>query len=99
MKKTWTICCFLLIFSACEEARDLDAEVAFELEKKIKKYKKTEVEKCLTKATQEAEIYVDSIIALWVSEQLVDTMTIPEKPNRPTTPAHILGTVDTFLNK
>ncbi len=99
MKKGIIICLLLFVFLACEEPRDIDAEVAVELEKKINKYRSGELEKCLSKATNEAEIYVDSLIALWVSEQLVDTMTIPDKPARPITPAHILGTVDTFSNK
>lgn len=84
---------------ACEEPRDLDVEVNVLLQNKINRYKAEESERCLNKATVEAEIYVDSVIALWVSQQLVDTMTIPEKPIRPVTPEHILGTVDTFINK
>lgn len=96
MKRYLTICLLSLVFLACEEPRDLDSEVITEVEKKKNKYIKTEKEKCLKKATNEAEIYVDSLIANWVAKQLVDTMTIPEKPARPITPSPILGTVDTF---
>ncbi|MEM9545240.1 MAG: hypothetical protein AAGA77_04670 [Bacteroidota bacterium] len=54
-----------------------------ELKIKLEKYKQTIIDKCKTKAIEEAEFYIDSLVAEELKFQASDTLKFPAKPVRP----------------
>ncbi len=96
IEKGWIGIVFCLLFYSCEEPRNMQAEIEMALELKTENYKRTEIARCNEDVHFAAEQYVDSLISIWVADQLIDTIKIPTKPIRPSSPPHILGTIDTF---
>jgi len=54
-----------------------------ELDRKIQKYMKTILDKCRDEAIEEAEFYIDSLVAEEIKLQAGDTLRFPAKPPRP----------------
>ena len=94
MRYIFYIVCIVLI--GCAENIDYNEEISIRVAEKTKRYTHKQLQKCKDKAAIEAENYVDSIISKWVASELVDTISIPQKPSKPVTPPAILGTVDSF---
>lgn len=60
--------------------------VALELKRKVSEYRIEQMNICRKNIIKDAEIYVDSIIALQMDETFVDTIKSPPKPLRPERP-------------
>ena len=54
-----------------------------ELDRKIKKYKETILDKCYKKAMEAAEVHIDSLVSEMINFQARDTFKFPAKPVRP----------------
>ncbi len=54
-----------------------------ELDQKLEVYKQIILDKCRTKAIQDAEFYIDSLVAEELKFQTGDTLKFPAKPKRP----------------
>jgi len=88
-----------IILISCNEKIDTQAEIDKLLTQKLDKHKSDELEKCKKDAFQQAEDYVDDVIASWISKELIDTIFVPKKPLKPKVPDHILGTIKNFEKK
>ena len=65
------------------QPKDKDQLIQERLEKRINDYKMEQLEKCYKKAMEEAEITVDSIIAIELGAGPIDTLDFPRKPVKP----------------
>ncbi len=80
---------FLISFDQKEEEEPITPEfeipplVKKELKIKLDKYKQTILKKCRDKAIEEAEFYIDSLVAEELKFQASDTLKFPAKPIRP----------------
>jgi len=54
-----------------------------ELDKKLQRYQQIILDKCRTKAIEDAELYIDSLVAEELKFQASDTLKFPAKPRRP----------------
>jgi hypothetical protein len=54
-----------------------------ELDKRLKKYQQTILDKCREKALKAAEAYIDSLVAEEIKLQASDTLKFPSRPIRP----------------
>lgn len=73
----FTISSFVLVQS---EKEILIQEAVF---KRVNDYKQELLEQCKSKARLEAEVTVDSIIAIELGAGPIDTLEFPSKPNKP----------------
>jgi len=62
---------------------DISPLVQEALDAKIEKFQKTILDKCMQKALEDAEIFIDSLVAEELQIQLGDTIAFPTKPVRP----------------
>lgn len=74
---------FILITSFVTAPKDKAQMVQERLEKRIEDYKMKQLEKCYKKAMLEAEVAVDSIIAIELGAGPIDTLDFPRKPQKP----------------
>lgn len=78
---------FLLIMpGAAFQKKEKPDLVAQEFNRRIIKYRNEQMDLCRKNIIKEAEIYVDSIIALQMNEIFIDTIKSPPKPLRPKRP-------------
>jgi len=54
-----------------------------ELTARLEKYKQTIIDKCMKEAIEDAEFYIDSLVAEELKFQARDTLKFPAKPRRP----------------
>ena len=89
-----SIVSFLIVFSLLafdqkeeeifeEETDNIPILVQKELDRRLEKYKQTILDKCRTKAIEDAEFYIDSLVAEELKLQTSDTIKFPAKPIRP----------------
>jgi|GEM_PF-575313 len=99
MKHYWSLAIVLIIIATsvgCVEPLDEAGIKAERMTKKMHEYGLKRIKQCKEEATEEAEYYVDSLIASWVGHAVMDTISFPDRPTRPTRPADIIGTVPKF---
>ena len=86
-----SIVCIVSFFSF-DQKQDLEVAsienqipplVQKELDIKIKKYQQIILDKCRKKALEEAEFYIDSLVAEVINFQASDTLKFPAQPTRP----------------
>lgn len=96
--RTYTIVVATLILSmtSCIDPLDEEKIVNDRINQRIKEYEVSRLEKCRQIASEEAEFFVDSLIANWVGNEVMDTVTFPDRPTRPDRPDDIIGTVKKF---
>ena len=92
----YLICILMCLLTACVEPLDEQAIIDKRIESKIAEYKEKRFSDCRRKAAEEAEAYVDSLIVNWVGSEVIDTITVPNRPARPQRPDDIIGTVKKF---
>ncbi len=85
--------CFIV---ACVEPIDEQSIIDARITKKTKEYAERRVKECRREAQDQAETYVDSLIANYVGTEVIDTFTFPDRPVRPERPDPIIGTVKKF---
>ena len=66
-----------------EESDNIPILVQKELDRRLENYKQTILNKCRTKAIEDAEFYIDSLVAEELKLQTSDTIRFPAKPVRP----------------
>lgn len=81
---------------SCIDPIDEQAIIEARIEKKIKEYQVRRTTECRLDAIRQSENYVDSLITNWVGNEVIDTFTFPNRPNKPTQPNPIIGTVKKF---
>ena len=98
MKHNFSFVILLVIATmvGCVEPLDEAAIKAERIEKKRKEYHIKRLNQCKQEAIEEAEFYVDSLIASWIGHEVMDTISFPNRPIRPNRPADIIGTVPKF---
>lgn len=98
MKLYWPLILLLIIVTSlgCVEPLDEVTIKAERLKKKSEEYRLKRINECKQEAAEQAEFYVDSLIASWVGHEVMDTITFPDRPTRPTRPDDIIGTVQKF---
>jgi len=89
MKYSWVVILCFCVF-ACKPDFDKQAYLEEKLQAKILTYLQKERLKCKTKARDDAETHIDSLINQWISEDLLDTIKFPSKPAKPGKPGHII---------
>ncbi len=86
----------ITLSTGCVEPLDEITIQTDRINKKTTDYRNKRIKQCKEEATEEAEYYVDSLIASWVGHEVMDTIAFPNRPTRPTRPADIIGTVPKF---
>jgi hypothetical protein len=84
------------LFAACVEPLDEQAIIDNRIELKKKDYINEKTKECRSRAIEQAELHVDSLIDLWVGREVMDTLLFPKRPVKPAKPAPIIGTVQKF---
>ncbi len=80
----------LLVFSCDEEVMvDNDALILETLKNRQKEYRSDRLKACKEDAIIDAEIYVDSILFSELKIELLDSVKMIDKPNRPSRPEYI----------
>ena len=89
MKKEWLLVFVaglaFLIFPAFQEEPPKD-RIQEEVEKKVKRYRETEMKRCRKKMFEQAALMADSILMVRSRSKAIDTLVkppIPARPNRP----------------
>ena len=89
-------CSAICVCTACVEPIDKQAIIDARIKKKTDEYTQRRLKLCRQRAHEQAETYVDSLIANYVGTEVIDTFTFPDRPVRPTRPDAIIGTVKKF---
>jgi hypothetical protein len=84
------------LLTACVDPIDEQAIIDARITKKTTEYAERRIKECRSEAHEQAETYVDSLIANYVGTEVIDTFTFPDRPVRPSRPDAIIGTVKKF---
>ena len=96
--KLWsTLILLTLLTCACRsDLPDTDTLVKEIYDQRVEEFLAQKKADCKNRALLEAESQVDSIVHDMLNIGLVDTVDFPERPLRPVSPDHIIGTVKKF---
>ena len=89
---------FLVLFcSACSvDLPDANTIIEEIYRQQVEEFRVRDERECRAKALSDAEAHVDSIVYQLLNADLVDSLSFPDKPIRPSAPDHIIGTVKKF---
>lgn len=88
--------CILGTLSSCVQPLDEQQIIDTRLSKRLADYKKDKLFECKEEAIDAAEYHVDSLIDTWVGREVMDTLSFPKQPLKPSKPDGIIGTVKKF---
>lgn len=86
----------VIIFSSCDENEAINQKIEFKVKEKLSVYKRKRLKKCKDKALEDAEIYVDSIIAEITKNAVYKDLDFPERPARDTSVDNYELELDSF---
>ncbi len=88
---------FVLLCSGCTvDLPDANTIIDEIYQQQVEEYRIRDARECRAKALSDAEAHVDSIVYQLLNANLVDSLSFPDKPVRPSAPDHIIGTVKKF---
>ena len=85
-----------MFFTACTNKQDVENKIEAKVNEKLNNYIKSRLSKCRDRALEDAEVYVDSIIAEVTKNAVYKDMDFPSKPVRDTLGEDYEIDLDTF---